>query len=159
MSKKHPHPLSGTVAKQMARFVQRAINTDAPLLAAPLHHYAVAEGLSWEQLAALLDCSTDVLDAVAMCRPPRADTFLTDVIAIADGQVDTTKLLNLLRRIQVLHSFQTPDPMLQIGAQPMERTLLAALDREEQTDHAARLEARQEQEQQKQEQQEQEQEE
>src|SRR5258708_7434117 len=91
------------------RFVQRAIETDAPLLAVALHRYIEAEGLTWDQLAADLGCTKADLDAVAMCRPPRRDHFSADVTAIADQFIEVMRLLPLLRRLQVLEAFRQED--------------------------------------------------
>jgi hypothetical protein len=110
------------------RFVQRAIETDAPLLAVALHRYIEAEGLTWEQLARELGCTTDDLDAVAMCRPPRREYFSNDVRSIADRFVDPKRLLPLLRRLQVLEAFGQ-DGATAAESHEAANLLLAARDR------------------------------
>ena len=89
----------------LAQFVRRAIQSEAPLLAHALHHYAVAEGMTWMQLACDLGCTTDDLNQIAICGPPRAESFVADVEAIAADYVDAERLLPLLRRLQVLAVF------------------------------------------------------
>lgn len=117
-----------------AHLVRRAIETDAPLLAAALHRYATAERIAWEDLARTLDCTLDDLNGIAICRPPRAGRFVEDVQAIADGHVNADRLLRLLRRLQVLETLagrtqEASDSFLSLPAEP--GVLLAARDREE----------------------------
>lgn len=89
--------------KSMVRgFLRRARKLEAPLLATVLHRYAEAEAMSWDELARSLGCSAEALDQVALCRPPRDECFVQDVEAIAAGYMDSTRLLFLLRRLQVL---------------------------------------------------------
>lgn len=83
-------------------FLRRAAQTETPLLVTSLRRYAAAEGLSWEELARSLGCGPDALDQVALCRPPREESFVRDVEAIAAEHVDPNRLLPLLRRLQVL---------------------------------------------------------
>ena len=85
----------------------RAAETGAPLLALRLRRYAAQEGLSWEELARSLDGAAEGLDQVALCRPPRPEQFAADVAAIAAHYVDARRLLELLRRIEVLEAFAT----------------------------------------------------
>lgn len=117
-----------------ARFVRRAIKTDAPLLASLLHHYALAESLTWEQLAQSLECTVDALNQIAICRPPRPEHFVADVEAIAADYVDPDRLLPLLRRLQVLAAFA--DRAAQTQAADAESALLLAA-RDHEADHAA----------------------
>ncbi len=123
----HPSPLTPT---QRSRFVLRAAQTRAPLLAAALTQYAADEGISWAELAQSLHCTSEQLDAVAMCLPPRSESFVADAAAIAEGYVDADRLLALLRRLQVLNIFRST-PLLQAAdSSPQSVTLLAAQDRE-----------------------------
>jgi hypothetical protein len=117
-------------------FVQRSVETEAPLLAADLQRYAKREGLSWEELARSLDGTSEALHQVALCRPPRPEQFAEDVATIAAGSVDADRLLMLLRRIQVLGSF-TGLPAASPARQSSEihGMLLAARDREDAEEH------------------------
>jgi hypothetical protein len=118
------------------RLVRKAIETDAPLLASSLHRYTVAEGLTWETLAEALGCTVPALNTIALCRPPRAESFLADVEAIADQHIDPERLLSLLRQLQILEAFQTTGQTSSDLAGQDQRVLLAALDREEDTSDA-----------------------
>ena len=91
-----------------AQLVQRAIETlapDAPLLAPQLARHMRAEGLTWTELAASLGTTSDGLNHIALCRPPRPDSFVADVEAIARDYVAPERLLNLLRQLQILEAF------------------------------------------------------
>lgn len=85
--------------------VQRAINTEAPLLARDLGAYATSEGLTWDGLARVLGGTPDGLNQVALCQPPRPACFADDVKAIAGDHVDADRLLAVLRQLQVLGAF------------------------------------------------------
>ncbi len=115
-----------------AQFVRRAIETDAPLLAGGLHRCAQTEQVRWEDLASLLECSVDDLNHIAAHRPPRADRFWEDTQVIAGTRVDPDRLVQLLRRAQVLEAFARP------AAAPDEAAdramLLAARDYEAQSE-------------------------
>jgi hypothetical protein len=113
-------------------FVRRAADTQAPLLAAPLRRYAIREGLSWEELARSLGGTTEGLDQVALCHPPRSERFVEDVAAIAAGSVEADRLLLVLRRIQVLGSFTGfPAASMARPSDVASGLLLAARDRGE----------------------------
>jgi hypothetical protein len=119
-----------------AGLVRRAIETDAPLLASRLHRYAAAEGMTWAELALSLDGTADGLNQVAICRPPRPESFVADVEAIAADYVAADRLLLLLRRLQVLEALADPANETS-GSQETEMghaTLLAARDRENEPD-------------------------
>jgi hypothetical protein len=80
--------------------VRRAIETDAPLLAAALHRLAIAEKLLWEELAVSLDCVEDDLNRLACCKPPRSERYDDDVRAIAAAcGIAMDRLLPLLGRL------------------------------------------------------------
>ena len=114
------------------RLARRAIETRADLLAVPLHAYARAEGMDWRGLADHLGCSEDALNRIALCRPPRPEHFVGDVEAIAENLVDFDRLLNLLRRFQVLNAFAAHAAETNAGDNaPASGMLLAARDREE----------------------------
>lgn len=82
-----------------AQFVQRAIQKGAPLLATALQRYAVEQGRSWEDLAQELQCSEDALNQIALCMPPRPESFQQDAEAIAEEYADPERLTALLRKI------------------------------------------------------------
>lgn len=90
-----------------ARLVDRAARRESPLLATALRRYAEAEQISWAQLAAQLGGSEHDLNRASLCYPPRADFFLDDVRAIADGGLDLQRLTALLRQLQILQAFGT----------------------------------------------------
>lgn len=115
------------------RFIRRAIETTAPLLAPQLQRYADAEGMSWTELAHSLDCSVDALNQIAICRPPRADRFVADTKAIAADYVDPDLLLPLLRRLQVLEAFagRTAPASAVPNTDANDALLLAARDHDE----------------------------
>jgi hypothetical protein len=115
-----------------ARFVHRAIETAAPLLATALHRYATTEGMTWAELAQSLDCSIDALNQIAICRPPRPEHFVADVEAIAADYIDVDRLLPLLRRLQVIAAFVEHAVRTSEQQQTKQErvTLLAARDRE-----------------------------
>src|SRR5689334_16427499 len=68
-----------------AGFVRRAIQTDAPLLAASLNRYALSQSLSWSELAEELGCSEDRLNRLACCRPPRPDRLDEDILLLSQA--------------------------------------------------------------------------
>lgn len=114
------------------QFVRRAGQTDTPLLASTLHRYAVAEGQTWAELAQGLECSVDALNQIALCRPPRPESFVADVEAIAAGYADPDRLLGLLRRLQVFTAFaeRADETLSDRNADPGRAMFLAARDRE-----------------------------
>ena len=122
-----------------AQFVRRAAQDDTPLLASALHRYAAAEGQTWAELAQTLECSVDALNQVALCRPPRAESFVADVEAIAADYVDAERLLPLLRKLQVVTAFaeQAVEALPGRNAAPGRTMLLAARDREEASEEEA----------------------
>ncbi|MCW3052304.1 MAG: hypothetical protein JWN14_1474 [Chthonomonadales bacterium] len=122
-----------------AQFVRRALQDDTPLLASALHRYAVAEGQTWTELAQALGCSVDGLNQVALCRPPRPESFVADVEAIAADYVDADHLLPLLRRLQVFAAFaeRAAEAPVDRNAEPGRAMLLAARDREEEDEGEA----------------------
>ena len=124
-----------------ARLVQRALETDAPLLAAPLHAYAQAEGLDWAALAAALGCAPDDLNRIALCRPPRPARFVEDTHEVAAGCADPDRLLSLLRRLQILDTFRADRAAESHAAYHSAQALLAARDREEDPAQAPHSEA------------------
>jgi hypothetical protein len=114
-----------------ALLVRRAIETDAPLLAARLNRYAHNERISWAELARRLGAEEYGLNRIACCYPPREEHFLADVEAIAQtGGVETARLLPVLRRIQVTEALADRAAETR-GAYTTDQTLLAARDREE----------------------------
>lgn len=130
------------------RFVQRAIAMNAPLLATSLYRYTQSEGITWAELAQRLNCELEDLNGVALCGPPRTETFVEDVRDIANDHVDFARLLSLLRQLQVLAILSSPEVKLTVTAQipanevnreekreenvPISRSLLlAARDHEE----------------------------
>ena len=118
-----------------AQFVRRAGQTDAPLLAPALRRYALAEGQTWAELSQALGCSVDALNQIALCCPPRTESFVADVEAIAAGYADPDRLLTLLRRLQVFNAFaeHAVEALSDQNAEPERSTLLAARDRDEET--------------------------
>lgn len=120
-----------TVARRLrARLTDQAIKTgEDALLAARLHHYAEAEGMDWDRLAASLECSVNALNAIALCRPPRPDTFAEDVEAIAGNYVSIERLFPLLRRLEVLDQLRAARYVANTGTH--EQALLAARDRDD----------------------------
>lgn len=113
------------------RLVRRAIETDAPLLAAQLHRYAHNERISWAELARRLGAEEDGLNRIACCYPPREEQFLADVEAIAQhAGVETARLLPVLRRLQVTEALADRAAETR-AAYLADQTLLAARDREE----------------------------
>jgi hypothetical protein len=112
-----------------AWLVQRAIETAAPLLAAPLDAYAQAEGMDWMALANSIGCAPDDLNRIALCRAPRAARFVEDVHEIAEGCADPDRLLPLLRRLQILETFRADRAAESHAAYQDDHTLLAARDR------------------------------
>ena len=142
-------PISGGQGKQLRkwktsndfknRFVQRAIATNAPLLAMSLYRYTQSEGITWADLAQRLNCELKGLNEVALCGPPRAETFVEDVRDIAKDHVDFAGLLSLLRQLQVLTILSSSEVRLTFTAGIAEgeesvpvssALLLAARDRE-----------------------------
>ncbi|HZO91995.1 MAG TPA: hypothetical protein VFB38_27000 [Chthonomonadaceae bacterium] len=115
-----------------AQLVRRAIETDAPLLAAILDRYSRAEGMDWAALAQSLDCTVDSLNRVALCRLPRPDRFVEDVRDIAGDYADPDRLAPLLRRLQVLDAFAAHSAV-ETATPAADQMLLAARDREEGT--------------------------
>jgi transcriptional regulator with XRE-family HTH domain len=114
-----------------ALLVQRAIETDAPLLAARLHRYAQREGISWAELAHRLGTEEEGLNRIACCYPPRTELFVADVEAIAQvGGVETDRLLPILRRLQVTEALAERAAETR-GAYVTDQSLLAAREREE----------------------------
>lgn len=114
-----------------ALLVRRAIETDAPLLAARLNRYAQSEGISWAELARRLGVEEDGLNRVACCYPPRGEQFLADAEAIAQtGGVETARLLPVLRRLQVTEALADRAAETR-AAFTVDQTLLAAREREE----------------------------
>ena len=122
-----------------AQFVRRAAQDNTPLLASALHRYASAEGLSWTELSQTLGCSVDALNQIALCRPPRPDSFVADVEAIAADYLDADRLLPLLRRLQIFAAFaeRTAEALPDGNAEPGRAMLLAARDRAEEPEEAA----------------------
>jgi hypothetical protein len=129
---------SGVERRLLRGFLQRAEESQAPLLVTPLRRYASAEGLSWEELARSLGGTHEGLDQVALCGPPRPGHFAEDVAAIAAGNVDADRLLLLLRQIQVLEAF-TGFPAAPAASRVgmAHGMLLAARDRKEAEESAA----------------------
>lgn len=80
-------------------FLRRAVAQQAPLLATLLDRYCRQHATTWEAVAASLGCSLATLEHIAMCGLPRAESWQTDVDAIADGRVDPTHLGDLLARL------------------------------------------------------------
>ncbi len=116
-----------------AQFVRRTLQADTPLLATTLHRYAAAEGQTWAELAQALECSVDSLNQIALCRPPRRESFVEDVEEIAADYVDPDRLLLLLRKLQVFATFaeHAAEARPDQDAIPGRTMLLAARDREE----------------------------
>lgn len=115
---------------QKSRFVLRAVQTHAPLLATMFAQYTEDEGITWEALAQSLQCTPEQLDSVAMCCPPRPKSFVADVTAIAEGYIEVDRLLNLLRHLQVLGIFREVPHIQTVSSPSQSITLLAAQDRE-----------------------------
>jgi hypothetical protein len=114
-----------------ARLVRRAIETDAGLLASWFHRYAEAEGRDWKSLATELGCELETLDQVALCVPPRPERFAADAQEIAEAfGVNPSRLLALLRRLEVLDALSAPPAEIAASAPAGEPYLLAARDRE-----------------------------
>jgi hypothetical protein len=85
-----------------ANFVRRAIETNAPLLAAPLARFAEAQRLTWAELAESLGVSETSLDRLACCKPPRPDRFEEDVEALAEAsEIDVAVLTDLLPTVSL----------------------------------------------------------
>lgn len=101
-----PTPIS---SRRLARARERAAAAGAPLLATVLQQYCEREKLNWAELAARLGGDENALDAVALCSPPREESFVEDTRAIAEGYLDWQQLLLLLRELQVLSAFAAPD--------------------------------------------------
>jgi hypothetical protein len=101
----------------------RRLETDPFFLACPLKLYARSEGLTEEQLAVRLKCTTTALAQVRLCRAPawKGEAFHEDIERIATRfSVDANVLAEAIRRGQAI--FQ----MTEAGeASP---TLLAARD-------------------------------
>ena len=118
-----------------AQLVRRAVETlapDAPLLAPQLARHIQAEGLTWPELAASLGTTSDGLNHIALCRPPRPDSFAADVEAIAGDYVAPDRLLNLLRRLQIMEAFASHAAEASAyDARATGGMLLAARDRKE----------------------------
>lgn len=111
--------------------VRRAIETDAPLLAARLYRYTQNERISWAELARRLGVEEDRLNRIACCYPPREEQFLADVEAIAQHTgAQTARLLPVLRRLQVTEALADRAAETR-AAYVVDQTLLAARDREE----------------------------
>jgi len=122
--------------------IERAAAAGSTLLAAELSAYAKAEGINWEQLEREIGCDTDALNRIACCRSPRSQEFAADVgnIALYAG-VDPERLLVLLRKLDVIREFVDGDrgePGVRCVYPDM---LLAARDRESDSDASHEAEA------------------
>ena len=81
-------------------FVRRAIETNAPLLAAALSRYSDSQNLTWAELAASLGASEISLDRLACCKPPRPDRFEEDLAALAEAsEIDASALRELVSKL------------------------------------------------------------
>ena len=114
----------------IAGFVQHAAAVDAPLMSRMLHRYAELERLSWQELANTMECTTEALDMVALCRPPREDRFLEDVEEIARGLVDPDRLIAVLRQVRALEILATGSDLPAVATGYSNGLLMAARDRE-----------------------------
>jgi predicted transcriptional regulator len=85
--------------RMRAAFTRRAIETNAPLLAAAFNRYASFCGWTWQELAETLGISEDSLNRMACCAPPRSERFEEDLKEIAAlGGVTADTLRSILAR-------------------------------------------------------------
>ena len=108
------------------RLVERA-RSDPFFLGRALAEYQQSNGVDDDALAELLDCKTEALARLALCRMPRSDapSFQQDVRQISEyASCSPDQLAQILRRTVALLSLQrTPT------ADANQNMLLAARDR------------------------------
>jgi len=91
----------------------RRVEDDSTFLACLLAHFARSERLDDAALAERLGCPPDQLAALRLCRSPRPEPnhFRADVARIAGHfGLDVNRLLEAIRRGQVLLALQSPLP-------------------------------------------------
>ena len=82
---------------------QRSAQEDSASLGYAFEQYRRHEGKSAEELAAMLGCSQEVLDGLALCRRPEQDRFAEHLRMIGNRfAVDPRRLAAVLRRVEVL---------------------------------------------------------
>ena len=81
--------------------------SDSPtFLALALNQYRVRQNQTWDDLAAELGLTPDQIGRLALCRPPRRETFAGDVRKIAEAIPMSAPLLaNFLRQIGALQIY------------------------------------------------------
>ncbi len=98
-------------------------------LGAALDEYCRTEGLSREQLAALLGCSLDSLGWLSLCRRPDPERFAEDITRIAEQfQIEGPKLARIIRRVEAVAVLRRAN-----HAEHEAQMLLAARDRDKET--------------------------
>lgn len=100
-------------------------------LGAILGEYCRIEGVTREQLASELGCSTDLLAWLSLCRRPAPERFANDMLKIAERlQVEGPKLVQIVRRVDAVAAIRgASNP-----AEDAESFVVAARDRDVEKD-------------------------
>lgn len=95
-----------------------------------LDEYCASEGITREQIAVLLGCSSESLSWLSLCRRPAPEQFVEDITKIADRfRIEPAKLAQIVRRVEAIAVLRRPRDV-----EKDDPVLLAARDRDEEKD-------------------------